>query len=323
MLVNCVAYEDGRKLADIDKREISEYLKRPNCFVWVALNDATPEELQEMQEEFGLHELAVEDARHGHQRPKIEEYGDSLFVVLHTVEFTPTDEIKVGEVDVFAGRNYVLSVRSRTERGFKEVRARAERDPDLLKHGSGYVLYALMDAIVDRYFPVLDAIETELERIEEHLFHAGASPRDNIEALYYVKQQLTTLRHATGGVQEHAGKLFGGRVPGVCHGLQEYFRDVYDHIVRINQAIDAARETANTAIQVALAMVNMGHGEITKRLAAYAALVAVPTMIAGVYGMNFEYMPELKWTFGYPLSLLAMFGIDAFLFFKFRKAGWI
>ena len=323
MLVNCVAYEDGRKLADIDKREISEYLKRPNCFVWVALNDATPEELQEMQEEFGLHELAVEDARHGHPRPKIEEYGDSLFVVLHTVEFTPTDEIKVGEVDVFAGRNYVLSVRSRTERGFKEVRARAERDPDLLKHGSGYVLYALMDAIVDRYFPVLDAIETELERIEEHLFHAGASPRDNIEALYYVKQQLTTLRHATGGVQEHAGKLFGGRVPGVCHGLQEYFRDVYDHIVRINQAIDAARETANTAIQVALAMVNMGHGEITKRLAAYAALVAVPTMIAGVYGMNFEYMPELKWTFGYPLSLVAMFGIDAFLFFKFRKAGWI
>jgi magnesium transporter len=323
MLINCVAYQDGQKLADIDKRQISDYLKKPGCFVWVALADPTQDELAEMQEEFDLHELAVEDARHGHQRPKIEEYGDSLFVVLHTVEFAPTDEIRVGEIDIFVGRNYVLSVRSRTERGFKEVRARAERDPELLKHGSGYVLYALMDAVVDRYFPVLDAIESELERVEEHLFQEGASPRENIEALYYVKQQLTTLRHATGPAQEHAGKLFGGRVPFACHGLTEYFRDVYDHLSRINQAIDAARETTNTAIQVALAMVNMGHGEITKSLAAYAALVAVPTMIAGVYGMNFEHMPELHWRFGYPLSIAAMVGIDAFLFFRFRKAGWI
>ena len=323
MLVNCVAYQDGRKLADIDKREISDYLKRPGGFVWVALADATQEELAEMQEEFGLHELAVEDARHGHQRPKIEEYGVSLFVVMHTVEFTPTDEIKIGEVDIFVGPNYVLSVRSRTERGFKEVRARAEREPELLRVGSGYVLYALMDAVVDRYFPVLDAIESELERVEEDLFKEGTSPRENIEALYYVKQQLTTLRHASGPAQEHAGKLFGGRVPLACHGLTEYFRDVYDHLARINQAIDAARETANTAIQVALAMVNMGHGEITKRLAAYAALVAVPTMIAGVYGMNFEVMPELKWTFGYPLSVIAMLVIDGVLFFRFRKAGWI
>jgi magnesium transporter len=323
MLINCVAYQDGQKLADIDKRQISDYLKKPGCFVWVALADPTQEELAEMQEEFDLHELAVEDARHGHQRPKIEEYGDSLFVVLHTVEFTPIDEIKVGEVDIFVGRNYVLSVRSRTERGFKEVRARAERDPELLKYGSGYVLYALMDAVVDRYFPVLDAIESELERVEEHLFQEGASPRENIEALYYVKQQLTTLRHATGPAQEHTGKLFGGRVPFACHGLTEYFRDVYDHLARINQAIDAARDTTNTAIQVALAMVNMGHGEITKSLAAYAALVAVPTMIAGVYGMNFEHMPELHWRFGYPLSIAAMVGIDAFLFFRFRKAGWI
>jgi magnesium transporter len=323
MLINCVAYQDGQKLADIDKRQISDYLKKPGCFVWVALADPTQEELAEMQEEFDLHELAVEDARHGHQRPKIEEYGDSLFVVLHTVEFTPTDEIKIGEIDIFVGRNYALSVRSRTERGFKEVRARAERDPELLKYGSGYVLYALMDAVVDRYFPVLDAIESELERVEEHLFQAGASPRENIEALYYVKQQLTTLRHATGPAQEHTGKLFGGRVPFACHGLTEYFRDVYDHLARINQAIDAARDTTNTAIQVALAMVNMGHGEITKSLAAYAALVAVPTMIAGVYGMNFEHMPELHWRFGYPLSIAAMVGIDAFLFFRFRKAGWI
>jgi magnesium transporter len=321
MLVNCVVYQEGRKLADIDFREIHKYLARPGCFVWVALKDATEAELEQMREEFDLHPLAVEDARHGHQRPKIEEYGDQLFVVLHTVE-VGGDELSVGEVDIFVGRNFVLSVRSRTERGFLDVRARVEREPDLLRYGAGYVLYALMDAVVDRYFPVLDAVEMQLEKIEERLF-GGASPRENIEALYYVKQQLTTLKHAAAPLLETTGKLYGGRVPQVCAGLGEYFRDVYDHLVRINQSIDAARDTVNTAIQVALAMVNQQHGEITKRLAAYAALVAVPTMIAGVYGMNFKHMPELDWTLGYPVSIALMAGIDAFLFTRFRKAGWL
>jgi len=322
MLVNCVAYQDGRKLADIEKHEISNYLARPGCFVWVAVRDTTEEELAEMQEEFDLHPLAVEDARHGHQRPKIEEYGDSLFVVMNTIEVEGED-LRAGEIHVFAGPNYVLSVRHRTERGFQDVRARAEREPELLGHGSGYVLYALMDAIVDRYFPVLDAVEMELEKLEGRLFTPGASPRENIESLYYVKQKLTTMKHATAPLQENAGKLYGGRVPSVCSGLGEYFRDVYDHLVRINQSIDAARETVNTAIQVALAMVATGQGEITRRLAAYAALVAVPTMIAGIYGMNFRHMPELAWELGYPVAVGLMAAIDVFLFTRFRKAGWI
>jgi magnesium transporter len=321
MLVNCVAYEDGRKLEDIELAAIHTYLARAGCFVWVALKDPTPGELEQMREEFGLHPLAVEDARHGHQRPKIEEYGDQIFVVLHTVEVAG-DELNVGEVAIFAGRNFVLSVRQRTERGFQEVRTRAEREPELLRHGAGYVLYALMDAVVDRYFPVLDAIEMQLEKVEEQLF-GGSTPRENIEALYYVKQKLTILKHATGPLVETVGKLFGGRVPQVCAGLGEYFRDVYDHLIRINQSIDAARDTVNTAIQVALAMVTTGQAEITKRLAAYAALVAVPTMIAGVYGMNFEHMPELDWTLGYPMSIAMMAVIDGFLFLRFRKAGWL
>ena len=322
MLVNCVAYQGGRKLGDIEKSEISDYLARPDSFVWVALRDATPEELAEMQEEFGLHELALEDARHGHQRPKIEEYGNSLFVVLHTIE-VEGDDLRAGEIHIFAGPNYVLSVRHRTERGFQDVRNRAEREPELLKNGSGYVLYALMDAVVDRYFPVLEAVESEIEKLEGRLFTPGVSPRGNIEALYYVKQKLTVMKHATAPLQENAGKLYGGRVPQVCAGLSEYFRDVYDHLVRINQSIDAARETVNTAIQVALAMVATGQGEITRRLAAYAALVAVPTMIAGVYGMNFRHMPELSWEIGYPLTVSVMVAIDAFLFWRFRKAGWL
>jgi magnesium transporter len=322
MLINCVAYEEGRKLADIDKREISDYLARPGCFVWVALLDATEAELEEMREEFDLHELAVEDARVGHQRPKIEEYGNSLFVVLRTIEVAG-DELKLGEVDIFAGPNYVLSVRHATERGFKEVRARCEREPELLRNGSGYVLYALMDAVVDRYFPVLDAVETELEAAEEQLFAAAAKPRANIESLYYVKQKLTALKHATGPLLEYAGKLYGGRVPQVCTGLSEYFRDVHDHLVRLNQSIDTARDTVTTAIQVNLGMIAIGENEVTKRLAAYAALVAVPTMVAGVYGMNFKHMPELDWQFGYPFAISLMVGIDAWLFLRFRNAGWL
>ena len=322
MLVNCVAYQEGRKLADLEQRQISDYLSRPGCFVWVALRDASDAELEEMREEFDLHPLAVEDARHGHQRPKIEEYGDSLFVVLKTIEVAG-DELKVGELHVFAGRNYVLSVRQGAERGFTDVRSRAEREPELLKHGSGYVLYALMDAVVARYAPVLDAVVEKLESLEEQLFTAGASPRASIEALYYVKQQLTQLKHVAGPLLESTGRLFGGRVPSVCLGLGEYFRDVYDHLVRLNQSIDSARDTVSTAIQVTLALITIGESEVTKRLAAYAALVAVPTMIAGIYGMNFEHMPELSWAFGYPVVIGLMAVIDFYLFVRFRKAGWL
>ena len=321
MLVNCVAYQDGKKLADMPKREIKSYLQQPGCFVWVALKDADAAELAEMQDEFDLHELAVEDARHGHQRPKIEEYGDSLFAVLHTVEVAG-DELRVGEMDVFVGRNYVLSVRNHAERGFQEVRARCEREPELLRHGSGYVLYALMDAVVDRYFPVLDAVETQLEALEEQIF-TGRSPRENIEALYYVKQRLMALKHAAGPLLDASGRLYGGRVPQACAGLGEYYRDVYDHLIRLNQSLDTLRDTVTTAIQVNLAMISIGEFEVSKRLASYAALVAVPTMIAGVYGMNFEHMPELSWTFGYPLTLGIMLAIDGYLFYRFRKAGWL
>ena len=322
MLVNCVAYQDGKKLADIDKRQISDYVSRPDCFVWVALKDPDDAELAEMQEEFDLHPLAVEDARHGHQRPKIEEYGDMVFAVLHVIEPSGED-LKIGEVAIFAGPNYILTVRHRTQHGFAEVRARCEREPELLKHGSGYVLYVLMDSVVDRYFPLLDALESELEQIEGRIFLPEASARANIEALYYVKQKLMILKHAAGPLLEGTGKLYGGRVPQVCTGLGDYFRDVVDHLVRVNQTIDSVRDMVTTAIQVSLATITIGESEVTKRLAGYAALVAVPTMIAGVYGMNFEHMPELKWEFGYPFAIWVMILLDVVLYWRFRKAGWL
>jgi magnesium transporter len=321
VLINCVAYQDGKRLAEITTREIHEYLSRPGCFVWVALRDPEPAELAEMQEEFDLHPLAVEDARVGHQRPKIGEYGDSLFAVVHVIERSG-DELAVGEVDVFVGRNYVLSVRSRVEQGFKDVRARCEREPELLRHGAGYVLYALMDNVVDRYFPLLDALEAELEQVEDRIFTAGAG-RANIEALYGLKQQLTVLKHAVGPLLEATSKLFGGRVPQVCAGMGEYFRDVYDHLTRLNQSIDAIRDMVTTAMSVHLSLITMQENETTKRLAAYGALVAVPTMIAGLYGMNFEHMPELRWWLGYPFALATMAAIDIYLFRRFRRTGWL
>ena len=324
MLVSCVAYQDGKKVADIPKEAISEYVHRPECFVWVALKDPTPEELEQMEKEFDLHPLAVEDARHGHQRPKIEEYGASLFAVLHVAELRD-GEINVGEIDIFVGKNYILSIRQRTEHGFGEVRARAESEPELLKHGSGFVFYALMDNIVDRYFPVVDALEVDLERIEQKIFEgeAGHAARANIKALYELKHKGMVVRHAVEPLIEAVHKLYGGRVPQVCVGTQDYFRDVYDHLLRVSTQLDGLRDMVITALQVNLSMISLAENAVTKRLAAYAALVAIPTMIAGIYGMNFEHMPELKWLHGYPLSLLIMVAIDTILWFRFRRIGWL
>ncbi|MEN3296493.1 MAG: magnesium transporter [Burkholderiales bacterium] len=321
MLINCVAYQDGRKLSDIPLEQISDYLKRPGCFVWVALKDADRQELELMQREFGLHELAVEDADHGHQRPKIEEYGDSLFAVVHTVE--PIDgELIVGELDIFVEENYVLTVRTHSEHNLLDVRKRCEREPDLLKQGSAFVFYALLDAIVDRYFPVIDALESELETVEEQIFTKGLQ-RSTIERLYQLKRKVTVLKHAVTPLMEAVAKLHGGRVPRICVGTQEYFRDVYDHLYRMNTTIDAIRDTIATAIQVNLSMVTIDQTEVSKRLAAWAAIFAVATAFVGIWGMNFQVMPELKWRYGYPAAICLIAGICGYLYWRFKKAGWL
>ena len=321
MLVNCVVYERGERIADIRVDEIRSYLARPSCFVWVALKDPDPAELEALQDEFGLHELAVEDAQHGHQRPKLEEYGASLFVVLQMVEW-PGDDLQTGEVAVFVGPQYIISVRRDAQHGFTEVRRRCEQEPELLRHGPAYVLYALMDTVVDRYFPVLDRVTAEIETIEERIF-AGATSRAQIEALYTLKRKLLVLDHATGPLLEVAGKLHGGRVPPICSGLHDYFRDVYDHLLRLKQSIDNLRDMVTTAASLNLSLITISESEVTKRLAAYAALVAVPTMVAGIYGMNFRHMPELDWVWGYPAALASMVAIDLYLVYRFRQAKWM
>lgn len=324
MLINCVVYQHGTKLADIAINEVSDYISRPDAFVWVALQDASASELEEMRAEFGLHELAVEDAQHGHQRPKIEEYGTSLFSVLHLVEHLPGDlkTLNVGEVDVFTGANYVLSVRNRSQKDFLGVRERCEREPELLRHGSGFVLYALMDAVVDRYFPILDDLETELETIEKDIFTHNTA-RVNIERLYELKGRVMVLKHAVAPLLEGASKLYGGRVPQICSGVQDYFRDVVDHLGRINSQIDTMRDTMGTAIQVNLAMATIEESEVTKRLAAWASIFAVCTAFAGIWGMNFEHMPELKWRYGYPVALTAIITTCLVLYWRFKRSRWL
>jgi magnesium transporter len=322
MLINCVAYQEGKKLSDIPVEDISDYLDKPGCFVWVALRDASEAEMAQMQEEFKLHELAVEDAARGHQRPKIEEYGDSLFTVVHTVDLEGGDELAAGELAIFAGPNYVLSVRRDAVKGFLGVRARAEREPHLLKMGSAFVMYALMDAVVDRYFPVVDMLESELETIEDRIFTHGAQ-RQNVERLYQLKRKALVLRHAVLPLLEAIGRLHGGRVPALVAETQDYFRDVHDHLIRIGGRLDAIRDTVATAIQVNLSMVSIDESEVNKRLAAWAAIFAVFTAFAGVWGMNFKYMPELEWRWGYPMALVAMVGVCLYLYRRFRKAGWL
>ena len=320
MLVNCVAYQEGQRLADIEISDIRSYTSRPGCFVWVALKDPDFTEFESLQQEFTLHELAVEDAQHGHQRPKIEEYAQSLFVVMHPIEAVG-DELRTGEVSVFVGRNYVISTRRGVERGFVDVRRRCEEEPELLRHGPAYVLYALMDAVVDRYFPVLDALTDEIEQVEERIF-AGQTTRATIEALYGLKRKVTTLEHVSAPLLEVTGKLHGGRVPPTCFNLQEYFRDVHDHLTRLQQSIENLRDMVTTAMSVNLSLITLQENEVVKRLAAYASLIAVPTLIAGIYGMNFDNMPELRFAWGYPLALASMVLADGYLVYRFRKAKW-
>ena len=321
MLVNCRVYEHGRNVGDITVHEIKAARDLPDRFLWLALKDPEPDELAQLGDEFGLHELALEDAQHGHQRPKLEEYGASLFVVMHTIEFGDGQELQEGEVAVFVGRNYVISVRRGTRQGFANVRARVEEEPELLRHGPAYVLYALMDAIVDRYFPVVDMLSEEVEKLEDTIF-AGQTTRSNIAELYGLKRKLARFERASVSLLEVTGKLHGGRVPPSCVNLQDYFRDVHDHLIRLGQSLDHLRDLVSTAISVNLSLVTLQENEIVKRLAAYASLVAVPTLIAGVYGMNFDYMPELRMPWGYPMALLMMVVIDLYLAYRFKKANW-
>jgi magnesium transporter len=322
-VVACAAYAGGRRLKDVAIEDISEVLKQPDQFVWIGLHEPSAELLHIVQQEFGLHDLAVEDAHRAHQRPKLERYGESLFAVVHTVSVDEqTRQLEFGETHVFVGRQYVVAVRHGPSSPYTQVRARAESVPHLLWKGPGFVLYALMDFIVDQYFPALDVLEDRLEQLEEAIFDDGVR-RDTTEKIYELKRELLKLKRAVSPLTDVTNRLMRFEVELIPEDMHPYLRDVYDHVIRINEMVDMLRELLTSALEANLSLVAVRQNEAMKRLAGWAAIIAVPTMIAGVYGMNFRFMPELEWSWGYPLVMLGMLGACGFLYMKFKRAGWL
>ncbi len=321
MVVNSVAYKDGKRVGEISVDQISETLEQPGTFVWLGLHEPSEKLLKQVQEEFNLHDLAVEDAHVAHQRPKLETYGDSLFVVLHTAQLWD-GAIHFGETHLFVGPRYVVSVRHGASQSYAQVRSRCESTPDLMAKGPAFVLYMIMDFVVDSYMPIVDSYEDELSSLEDAIFII-ASARDTTERLYALKRELIALRRAAAPVVGICNTLTSTPPAFIPQDARPYFRDVGDHVSRMLESLDQMRELVTTALQVNLSMVSIGQNEIVKKLAGWGAILAVPTLLASLYGMNFKFMPELDWKYGYPAMLGVTFVLCTLMYRRLRRVGWL
>ncbi len=321
MVVNCVAYSEGRRIGDIPVSEISETLARADTCVWVGLHEPDEKLMKQVQDEFGLHDLAVEDAHRAHQRPKLETYGDSVFVALHTAQLWEGD-VHLGETDIFVGARYVVTVRHGPSAPYTQVRTRCESAPELLAKGPGFVLYALMDFVVDHYMPIVESFEDELESLENAIF-VPSGARKTAERIYELKRELVKLRRALAPVAEMCHTLTRSATALIPEDTHPYFRDVGDHVVRMLESVDQMRELLTTALQVNLSLASIGQNEVVKRLAGWGAILAVPTLVASLYGMNFQYMPELTWTYGYPTVVGVTFIVCALIYRRLKRAEWL
>jgi len=320
-VVACTSYAGGRRVAEILLDDCNETLAASNDFIWIGLEEPPAEVLRHIQREFGLHDLAVEDALSAHQRPKLEQYDNSLFVVMRTAHVEPGGHLEFGETHVFVGERFVVSVRHGAFKSHGPVRAKCEAVPDQLKKGPGFVLYSLMDFIVDQYMPIVDSLEERLEALEEEVFGEKRS-KETTSRIYALKRDLVGLKRAVSPVVDICNRLM--RADEIVHDdTRPYFRDIYDHAIRVNEHIDSLRELLSAALDANLSLISVSQNDDTKRLAAWAAIVAVPTLIAGVYGMNFEGMPELHWAYGYPIALGSMIFACLVLFAGFKRSGWL
>ena len=321
-IIDCAAYCGGTRAAlTID--QIQATLARDDQFVWIGLYEPDQSVLRQVQQQFGLHDLAIEDAINAHQRPKLEQYEDSVFVVLRTAQrVAPTDRLEFGETHVFLGRNFIITVRHGSLRSHVGVRQRCEATPHLLSQGPGYVLYSLMDFIVDQYLPIVRQIEEEVQELEGVVLD-DPTASDATARIYLLKRDLVSLRRAVAPLADVCNRLLRFDIPHIPVDTRQYFRDVYDHIVRLNESIDAQRELLPSALEAHLSLMTVAQNEHMKRITAWAAMIAVPTMIAGIYGMNFKAMPELQWAYGYYISLAVMAVASLGLFIGFRRSGWL
>ncbi len=323
MVVNSAAYAGGRRVADVQIENISQALKQEDRFVWIGLHEPTEEILREVQQAFGLHDLAIEDAHRAHQRPKLERYDESLFVVLRTAQMNRDQRrIEFGETHLFVGSRYVVSVRHGASLSYAEVRARCEATPHLLSMGPGFVLYALMDFVVDHYFPIVDALEDELESLEDQIFGEEFS-RETTRRIYELKRDLLEVKRAVSPLVDVCNRLVRFDVELIPEDTRPYFRDVYDHTIRINEIVDNLRELLTSALEANLSLISVSQNDAMKKLTGWAAIFAVPTMIAGIYGMNFRWMPELEHPLGYPAIMGLMLGACGFLYYQFKRSGWL
>jgi len=321
-IVNCAAYAEGSRVANVEIQDISEVLKKSNQFVWVGLHEPDAEMLRKIQREFGLHELAIEDAHRAHQRPKLETYGDSLFITLRTAQINASEQIEMGETHFFLGINFIVTVRHGSSLTYTDVRARCESTPHLLRKGPGFALYAVMDAIVDQYFPVIDYLVQKLEALEENIFGEKFT-RQTTSQIYQLKRQLLDVKRAVSPLIDICNRLMRFDLTLIQEETRPYFRDVYDHAIRINEMVDNARELLTTALEANFSLISLSQNEVSKRFAGWAAIIGIPTMVAGIYGMNFKYLPELEWHYGYPLVLTVTFGACVILYLLFKRSGWL
>ena len=321
-VVNCAAYSKGRRVANVELKDVNNVLHTDDHFVWIGLHEPSEIVLSEVQQQFCLHDLAVEDAHNAHQRPKIESYDDTLFIVLRTAQINEKHHIDFGETHFFVGTNFLVTIRHGSSIAYTEVRNRCERTPQLLSKGTGFALYAGMDAIVDQYFPVVDALETELTAIEEKIFSEKPS-RQTTEQIYELKRELLEVKRAVSPLVDICNRLMRFDIKLIAEETQNYFRDIYDHAIRINEMVDNARELLNTALDANFSLISISQSEVSKKMAAWAAIIAVPTLVAGFYGMNFRFMPELEWQYGYPFVVTLTISSCLIVYYFFRRAGWL
>ncbi|MDR7231196.1 magnesium transporter [Caulobacter sp. BE264] len=320
-LIAATAYKAGHPVRVLDLSSPDALIPREGEFVWIGLAEPDEDELRRLQSAFGLHPLAVEDALHARQTPKVEIYGDQLFVVAKTAHLEG-DRIAYGETDFFVGRQHLITVRHGSARAHTELRAQLEATPGLLAHGVDYVLHAVLDFIVDGYMPIVDQIEEELQAIEQRALDAFLS-RAEITRIFALRRSLMRFKKMLGPMAQMAGALEHHDLPCIDREVRMYFRDVHDHVQRTEILVDGLREVLTSVFEIASLLEQQRQGVITRQLAAWAAILAVPTAIAGIYGMNFEHMPELKWAYGYPAVVGGIVVVCGLLYRRFKKAGWL
>ena len=323
MIVDCAVYQDGRRRDRHLRLEDAFRAGRDDgAFVWIGLHEPTEQEFDAVRREFGLHELAVEDAIKAHQRPKLEIYGDTLFVVLKPATYhDDRDEIELGETLLFVGEGFIVSVRHGEATALAEVRRAVESQPERLRCGPDAVLHAIVDRVVDDYLPVAQALEEDIEEVEADVFSPERS--NPAERIFKLKREVLEFSRATGPLIEPLDRLCRADLPQVDGSMSSYFRDVRDHLERVVEQIENERELLSSVLTANLSQVGVRQNADMRKISAWVAIVAVPTMIAGVYGMNFEHMPELRWTFGYPLVVAVMVAICTLLYRRFRRSGWL